>query len=342
VSLNEAGERITGYDFATLRDRPWRETPFAVCLTLAEFFADPSVPFAGRLAEFTLSRRDGQSLPLGVSYSPLRDAAGQAAGLVVTFQDLTERKQVEEQLRQADRLAALGQLAANIAHEIRNPLGAISGAVEVLRADLPAVGTNRELLDIILGEAHRLKLITGQFLDFAKPQSVLCRPCALRPLLDETLRLLGRSAECHPGMTWVVTEDPPGLWVFADADQLRQVVWNLCLNAVQAMPDGGHLGVRARPATRPVGATGEGAWVEIALADSGQGISPQELERLFDPFYTTRPAGTGLGLAIARKILESMDGQIAVESRVGVGSTFRVWLRRADPPAPTRPEPVAG
>jgi two-component system sensor histidine kinase PilS (NtrC family) len=332
----------------------WQETPFAGCTPLADFVANPGAPLTNPLTEFSLTRRDGRLIPVGVSCSPLRRADGGAAGLVAIFQDLTERKRVEEQLRRADRLAALGQLAANIAHEVRNPLAAISGAVEVLREDLALVGPNRELLEIVLGEAHRLKLITGQFLDFAKPKSVLFRPCAVRPLVQETLRLLDRSGERHPHTTWEITEAAPDVHVLADADQLRQVVWNLCLNAIQAMPHGGRLLVSVRlappetqpalppqpsadacapgaapPATQPGADRPNAEWVEIAFQDTGRGIPQEQLQRIFDPFFTTRPSGTGLGLAIAKKILESMGGQVGAESQVGSGTTFRIWLRQA-------------
>lgn len=358
ISYNLAAERITGFDFDSLRDRTWQETPFAACPPLAEFFAHPHVPLQIPLAEMNLRRRDGQLIPVGIACSTLRGSDGEPVGLVAIFQDLTDRKQAEEQLRRADRLAALGQLAASIAHEIRNPLAAISGSVEILREDLALTGSNQELLDIILREAHRLKLITGQFLDFAKPRPLLFRPCAIRPLLDETLQLLGKSGERHPGTTWTVTEECPDLCVLADADQLRQVVWNLCLNAIQSMPTGGALTVTLRPVRgddglpdsiigqagradlpdhqhepvppspgRPTTPLGE--WVELAFQDTGQGIPSQELDRIFDPFYTTRPSGTGLGLPIARKIVESMGGRIKVESVPGAGTIFRVWLRRA-------------
>jgi two-component system sensor histidine kinase PilS (NtrC family) len=334
VSFNEAAERITGYAFPLLRDRSWREGPFAGSLAIAEFFAHSAAPAGNTITEIALQRHDGRTIPVGLSCSPLRQADGTTVGLVVIFQDLTERKRVEEQLRRADRLAALGQLAANIAHEVRNPLAAISGAVEVLREDLPATGSNRQLLELLLGEAHRLKLITGQFLDFAKPQSLLFRPCAVRPLIEETLRLLERSGERHRNTTWNVIEHVPDSHVLADADQFRQVVWNLCLNAIQAMPGGGVLTISVSGGSPPRDqanvSSRAGEWVEITFQDTGKGITSEELQRIFDPFFTTRPSGTGLGLAIARKILESMGGYIGVESSVGSGTSFRVWLRRTD------------
>jgi two-component system, NtrC family, sensor histidine kinase PilS len=323
VSFNQAAERITGYTLAALRDRPWRETPFGPCPGLHRFFADRSLAaLASPLEELTIQRADGQLLPAEISYSPLHGSAGEMLGLVVMVQDLTERKRIEEALRRADRLAALGRLAATIAHEIRNPLAAISGSVEVLRHDLvPAQGTD-ELIEIILHETSRLKLITGQFLDFSKPQSALCRPCRIRAVIEDTLQLLERSPEWHPKLRWTL---PPGpdLDVLADADQLRQVVWNLCLNAVQAMPLGGMLSVRAtwEPGAGP-------DWVEVTFTDTGQGIAPQDLPKVFDPFYTTRSSGTGLGLSIARRLVESMGGRIEVESRPDVGTTFRMLLRR--------------
>ncbi len=354
VSFNQAAERITGYTLAALQDHHWRETPFAPCSSLPQFFADPDGRLEEPTTEIPFQRQDGRTIPLGIACSPLRAADGQTLGLAAIFQDLTERKRVEEQLRRSDRLAALGQLAANIAHEVRNPLAAISGAVEVLREDLAILGANRELLDILLNEAGRLKLITGQFLDFAKPQPLLFRPVPVRPLLDETLRLLERSHERHPDTILGVIEESPNLAVLADGDQLRQVVWNLCLNAIQSMPGGGSLTILLRPAAAsaspplqpalpgvgggdPAAAVGpaRGEWVELAFRDTGRGIPSQNLGQIFDPFFTTRPSGTGLGLAIAKKILESMGGQIRVESHPGGGTTFYVRLQRAPAGAPS-------
>lgn len=359
ISFNDAAERITGYRLAALQDQPWHATPFAPCETLGAFFANPSDPLDGQATELDLRRADTRTIPVGIACSSLRTPEGEVIGLVAIFQDLTERRKVEEQLRRADRLAALGHLAANIAHEVRNPLAAISGSVEVLREDEALAGSSRDLLEIILREARRLKLITGQFLDFAKPHPMLFRPCALRPLLEETLLLLAKSSEWQPGTRWELAEETPGLHGLADPDQLRQVTWNLCLNAAQSMPEGGTLTVTVRALPDEGDSESVDSWtggaggpapptahstnpplhqstvpgrVEIALRDTGRGIPAEALERIFDPFFTTRPSGTGLGLAIARKIVESMGGHIRAESQPGVGTVFRLRLRRA--PAP--------
>ena len=368
ISFNDAAERITGYGFAALQDQPWHATPFAPCETLEAFFANPSAPLDGQATEVELRRADGRTIPVGIACSALLSADEEIIGLVAIFQDLTERRKVEERLRRADRLGALGHLAANIAHEVRNPLAAISGSVEVLREDESLAGSSRDLLEIILREARRLKLITGQFLDFAKPHPMLFRPCALRPLLEETLLLLAKSSEWQPGTRWELAEETPGLHGLADPDQLRQVAWNLCLNAAQSMPEGGTLTVTVRALPdegeqgelvdssssglgRPIPAVAESTnppmhqstvpgWVEITLRDTGRGIPAEALERIFDPFFTTRPSGTGLGLAIARKIVESMGGHIRAESQPGIGTIFRLRLRRAPAP-PDVPSPAA-
>jgi two-component system sensor histidine kinase PilS (NtrC family) len=275
-----------------------------------------------------IRRQDGRLIPVGIGLSPLRDEGGAVRGLVVIFQDLTERKMMQEQLRRADRLAALGQLAAGIAHEIRNPLAAISGCAELLQAEAMPGARHRRLLDIVLRETDRLKLITGQFLDFARVRPGGPRPCPLGPVIEEVVALLIQSQNRHP-QTAVTLDRPRGddLSVLADPDQLKQIFWNLCLNALEAMPGGGSLHIRAtagRNTDPPCGL--------VEFIDEGGGISEDAVDRIFEPFYTTKAQGTGLGLYIARKIVEGFGGSIAVDNRAGEGATFRVILPLA--PAP--------
>ncbi|HEU5393348.1 MAG TPA: ATP-binding protein, partial [Candidatus Methylomirabilis sp.] len=313
VAFNRAAEAITGYAEAQVRDRSYETAGFSEVPGVTAFVAGGGPPPALAGGEVTVVRRDGGRIPVGISLSPLWDQEGRVLGLVAVFQDLSEKKRIEEQLRRADRLAAVGQLAASIAHEIRNPLAAISGSIQVLQEEMQPHGQSRQLLDIILREADRLKLITGQFLDFVRPRTPLRKECELVTCLEETVLLL-RQRE-RTGAEVVVA---------ADEDQLRQVFWNISLNAVQAMPEGGTLRVELRD----LPGDPEAAAVAVEFSDTGGGIRPEDLDRIFEPFFTTKESGTGLGLSIARRMVEELGGRIEVENRPGEGTTFRVVLKR--------------
>ncbi|MBI5167841.1 MAG: PAS domain S-box protein [candidate division NC10 bacterium] len=342
ASFNRAAEEITGYIFEEVRAKDFRETIFGNIDGIRTFFEtrilDPYIP-----AEVSISTKRGRIIPLGISLSPLRSSSGEIIGLIANFRDLTEKKRIEAQLRRADRLAAVGQLAAAIAHEIRNPLAAISGSIQVLKEELRFSDMNQRLLEIILREADRLKLITGQFLDFARPHPNPVRQCELGALLEETVFLLEKGHALHPD-TRISLERPNGpLLINADPDQLRQVFWNLGLNALQAMPSGGDLKISARVASRQSPVVPDGIrqpstvnrepsddFVEIGFTDTGGGVPPEDLERIFDPFFTTKEGGTGLGLSIAQKIVRNMGGEIEVVNRAGEGTTFRVLLKKTE------------
>ena len=322
VSLNRDAQRIIGVTAEQIRDKIWRETPFGEIEQLKAFFSAPTSTFGGLSQELEITRQDGQSIPIGINLTPMKSSEGRLVGLVGIFQDLTERKKTEVRLRQADRLATAGQLAAGLAHEVRNPLAAISGCIELMKEE----GTARlQLLDIVLREAERLKLVTGQFLDFAKPTPLSQRQCNLVALVAEAVLLLEKSCDTRHPVTFSVQRNTEEVMVVGDPDQLKQVFWNLGLNAIQAMQMGGQLNfaIRSHESTN-----GDG-WVAIELTDTGRGISPGEVERIFDPFYTTRPGGTGLGLAITRKIIDNLGGRIEVISEEGSGSTFKVLLKQA-------------
>ncbi len=322
VSLNRDAQRIIGVTAEQIRDKIWRETPFGEIKGLETFFSAPAPTFRGLSQELEITRQDGQSIPIGINLTPMKSSEGRLVGLVGIFQDLTERKKTEARLRQADRLATAGQLAAGLAHEVRNPLAAISGCIELMKEEGAA---RPQLLDIVLREAERLKLVTGQFLDFAKPTPLSQRQCNLVALVAEAVLLLEKSCDARHPVTFSVQRDTEEVMVVGDPDQLKQVFWNLGLNAIQAMQMGGQLNF----AIRSHGSTNGDGWVAIELTDTGRGISPGEVERIFDPFYTTRPGGTGLGLAITRKIIDNLGGRIEVISEEGSGSTFKVLLKQA-------------
>ena len=322
VSLNRGAQRIIGVTAEQMRDKSWRETPFEAIKELEAFFAAPTPAFDGCSQELAVRNQAGQSIPVGINLTPLKSSEGRLVGLVGIFQDLTERKKTEARLRQADRLTTAGQLAAGLAHEVRNPLAAISGCIELIKEE----GTARpQLLDIVLREADRLKLVTGQFLDFAKPTPTSPKRCNLVALVAEAVSLLEKSCDSTHPVTFSIQREADEVLAAGDPDQLKQVLWNLGLNAIQAMQMGGQLSF----AVRRYGSNNGHGWVALELTDTGRGIPPEEVERIFDPFYTTRRGGTGLGLTITQKIIDNLGGRIEVTSREGGGSTFRVMLKQA-------------
>lgn len=279
----------------------------------------------------------GEDLHLGIAGSVLRSAEGEAAGHVVIFQDVTKVVEMEAELRRQERLAAVGALSAHLAHEIRNPLAAISGSIQILEGSLDREAENdetRRLLGIAVRETDRLNLLITDFLQYARPAPTRPDCIALAAVTSEVVDMF---ESVRPESVRVSLDVPAGLHVRVDEGQLRQLLWNLLLNAVQAMPAGGELAIAAAPLPPQAPAASdrsgprEGArWVEIEVADTGTGIPEDVLDHIFDPFFTTKKDGTGLGLATVHRIVEGSGGHLAVESAVGRGTTFRIRLPHAE------------
>jgi two-component system sensor histidine kinase PilS (NtrC family) len=321
TSFNHAAQAITGRSPAEVLGRP-----------VQDLFRDMDLdrPLRGERWEVEYTRPSGDTLTLGFSVSALRDEPGSPAepprslGRIVLFQDLTPYKALEEEVRRADRLAAVGKLAAGMAHEIRNPLASMSGSVQLLREELvTASGEHRRLMDIVLRETDRLNELITDFLLFARPGSPKRDPVDLAAVVEETVALVGTGRDRTVQVDLRVERPLPTV---GDARELRQVVWNLIVNAEQAMPRGGRIEVAGRLA-------GDDA-IEVTVKDGGDGIAVKDLSKIFDPFFTTKPNGTGLGLAIVHRIVQSHGGTIAVASRPGAGTTFTLRLPAAGAPAP--------
>jgi two-component system sensor histidine kinase PilS (NtrC family) len=261
--------------------------------------------------------QSGFMLHLGYSIAPLFLESGETSGLVITFQDLTDVRVMEETARRQDRLAAVGRLAASIAHEIRNPLAAMRGSIQMLRAELQDESDHSQLMEIILRESDRLNKIVTDYLNYARPRPAEMKEVDVCALIHDTLKLLRNSPELSDGHT--LTEELPhqSLLVKGDAEQLKQVCWNVARNAMQAMPNGGEFRVTA---TRT-----DADRVHITFNDSGNGMTPEQVERLFEPFTSTT-GGTGLGLSIVYQIIRDHSGTINVRSREGKGTTISVEL----------------
>jgi len=268
---------------------------------------------------------------------------GVAAQMAITVQN----SKLYDRMKERDRLAALGEMAAGLAHEIRNPLGAIKGAAQLLLP--PSAGDPaetpppeaREFLSIIVEEANRLNRVVSQFLDYARPYRGEPQPLDVNEVVRKTAQLVtpppvGESTPPPVEVVLALADEVPR--VRADAEQLRQVFLNLAINAVQAMPSGGKLTIST--SVRKGGRRGAPAqYLEVRFRDNGAGIPPAELKNLFIPFYTTKEKGTGLGLPISQRIIENHGGTIEVRSRLGVGSTFTVVLPAMDAEATEKPKP---
>jgi two-component system, NtrC family, sensor histidine kinase PilS len=321
MSFNQAAEAMTGYAGEEMIGKSWRESPFSESGHISSFFQDGTSFSSGSPSEMQIRRKDDKSVPIGIGLSALRDGEGKTVGLIAIFRDLTDIKKMEAQLRRTDRLAAIGQLAAGIAHEIRNPLAAISGSLQLLREEAALSQGDQRLLDIVLQEAERLKLISGQFLDFVRPKFASSRTLELNSLLEEMTFLLEKSSDRASRSRISIEKSLSPVYLEADPDQIKQMTWNISLNALEAMPQGGELKIRLRD-QRQMNSS-----ILLEFLDQGEGIAPEQMEHIFDPFYTTKEGGTGLGLSIAQKIVHSLGGRIEVESRLGKGTTFRVVLQ---------------
>jgi two-component system, NtrC family, sensor histidine kinase PilS len=257
---------------------------------------------------------------IGFAVTPLMTFDGEPYGITLIFQDLTERRKLEEQLRMKDRMAAVGELSAGIAHEIRNPLAAISGSVQVLRKSERLEPKEQRLMSIILTESERLNQSIASFLRFVKPQERAPEPFDVAASLSDTIELFRNSVELGPGHAIIAEIEPPSVTLTGDPNQIRQVFWNVVKNAVQAMPHGGNLRITT--------SLDDGHY-RISFRDEGKGMSPEEIRRLFQPFRTSFAAGTGLGMAISYRIVQEHDGTIDVESQPEHGTTITISLPAA-------------
>jgi two-component system sensor histidine kinase PilS (NtrC family) len=265
-----------------------------------------------RRGEITAVRPDSAVRNLGISAAPLSDSAGKIVGRVLHFQDLTELRRMQIKVERAERLASIGRLAAGIAHEIRNPLASISGSMEMLKTSPGADADSRQLMDIAVREVDRLNRLITDLLDYARPRTEERQRLDLGELVSEIARAFQQ--ERRLGITLTVAAEPE-VSLEGASGQLRQVVWNLVRNAAEAMPGGGEIRVRVSK---------DGGHPMLIISDTGAGIPKAHLERIFEPFYSTKVSGSGLGLATVARIVDDHRGHIDVDSEPGRGTTFTV------------------
>jgi two-component system sensor histidine kinase PilS (NtrC family) len=314
MTFNRAAEAITGLRAQDAVGRPIED----VLQFPAELRRRFERATGYRLPRVEVAFRcgDDRQIELGLSGSPLMTPRGET-GFILTFQDVTELRKQEREARVQQRLAAVGEMAAGIAHEIRNPLASMSGSIQILRQELPLTDEQEQLMDIVLRESERLNDTIRSFLAYARPQRQAMTRFDLRQAVTDTARLLENSPELHE--THAIAVDVPAEPVLFQADegQIRQILWNLATNGLRAMPDGGRLTLSAV-------AEGDGSQVLIAVADEGVGIAAEELDGIFQPFRGAFTRGTGLGLSIVHRIVSDYGGEVRVTSSKGEGTVVRV------------------
>jgi len=278
--------------------------------------------------EIDVVRADGSLAQLGISISLLSDEQDGIKGVIAIFQDLSEVKEMRERIRQADRMAAVGELSAAIAHEIRAPLASISGSIEMLKGEITGLtGDNAELMDLIIRESERLDRIISDFLEYARLRKPSFTPSDINRCLGEIATLLRHATPSGEGVEISFESECESLRIAADDEQIRQVFLNLGNNACEAMSGGGNLRLSlCRVVRRLSEDRTDEECVEILFHNDGPVIPEDVLPHLFEPFFTTRQGGTGLGLAIAARIVESHSGLIDVRSSEDGGTEFIVIL----------------
>ena len=328
ISLNADGEIVTVNRQARLMfglspDEDAEGKPFAEILTVHGLDLPAALRQNDMLRECEVigATTAGKTLPLSLSASALTGDAGERLGAVLLFRDLSEVRALQAQVERAERLASIGRLAAGVAHEIRNPLGSLKGFLQYFQRKLPLDAQDKTYLSVMIQEVDRLNAVVSNLLEFARPKEPTLEACDVTEILRHALTLLAQDAAAKQARIRRDFPDelPP---MRLDRDQITQALLNFLLNAIQAIDADGEIRVSAS-------VSADSGSMDITIGDTGAGIAPDDLPRIFDPFFSTKKQGNGLGLAIAHAIIERHRGEISVESEPGRGATFRVRLPRS-------------
>jgi len=324
VFFNRAAENILELAEADVSGKNCRD------IFTGRLAAFGSLLLSGLSEEYQLARREfqiesinGRSIPIGISSSILFDEQGERRGVISIFQDISDAKQMEERIRQADRMAAVGELSAYIAHEIRNPLASISGSVEVLQADLELEGDNEKLMSLILKETSRLNKILSDFLIYARVGRPRLQKIEANRIISDIIELVRRHPAYRDSIKFEILSGNHLTFMSGDEDQVKQLMLNLVVNACDAMAEtGGVIQFDIKTMDNQITARE----VCLIVRDNGPGIPADTIQKIFLPFYSTKQTGTGLGLALVSRLMEAHNGRVEVSSTPGEGAEFRLYF----------------
>ena len=322
-SFNRAASEITGLSFSRVKNKKI-DNIFPGFSEILEMIKNEKRD-EGRINrnEILVSGKDNRNIVLGFSVSPLIDSKDRKIGEIVIFQDLTASKDMEREVERSKSLALIGEMAAGLAHEIRNPLASLCGSIQMLQKNLELDKTDERLMRIILRGRDQLENLVRNFLLLARPNLDGRQEINIKYLMDDILESLRHSPDWHENIKVVMAlSDQTG--IYGNMTEIKQALWNLVLNAVQSMSNSGRLKIE----TRPVILDNLKEYLEIRISDNGCGIEKDDSSKIFEPFYTTKERGTGLGLAIVNRIVESHGGKIRIESELEKGAGCILLLPR--------------
>ena len=340
IYFNRAAEEILGYKEQEVKGKNYEDVFKKRMPQLGEkFYQALRFNQVDSRDVLYITGSNNKKVPIGISTSILGDKEGEIRGVIAIFQDITGALKLEERIRTADRLAAVGELSAGIAHEIRNPLASISGSVEVLKEELSLSGENQKLLELIIKETGRLNKILTEFLQYAKIGPAVFTKVELTHLVDEVIEIVKKHPALGQGISVKKEMTSDSLYVLGEENQIKQILLNLLVNAIESMEEKSGEILITNQSLNQIdqyyfnGEEPEDSdWVPTAITDQGKGMTEEQKDKIFSPFYSTKKNGTGLGLAIVQRLVNNLGGKIEFKSQLGKGSVFVVYLQKYKKP----------
>lgn len=348
IYFNRAAEEILGYAEQEVKGKNYQDVFKRRMPQLVEkFYQALRFNQVDSRSVVYITGSNNRRVPLGMSTSILGDKQGGIRGVIAIFQDITQALKLEERIRTADRLAAVGELSAGIAHEIRNPLASISGSVEVLKEELSLSGENQKLMELIIKETGRLNKILNEFLQYAKIRPTVFTKVELSRIVDEVIEIVKKHPTFGDNISVKKRMISDSLYVLGEENQIKQILLNLLVNAIESMEERSGEILITNQSSNQIDQyyfngeePEESDWVSLAVIDQGKGMTEEQKEKIFSPFYSTKKSGTGLGLAIVQRLVNSLNGKIEFKSQWGRGSVFVVYLQKYEKPEVKIPQIV--